>query len=95
MALDQATVARIANLARIKVSDDELQAWATDLSAIITFVEQLDEVNVDGVEPMTGVGDFSLPLRPDVVTDGGYAEVVTSNAPNGAHGFYAVPKVVE
>jgi aspartyl-tRNA(Asn)/glutamyl-tRNA(Gln) amidotransferase subunit C len=95
MALDQATVARIANLARIKVSEDELQAWATDLSAIITFVEQLDEVNVDGVEPMTGVGDFSLPLRPDVVTDGGYAEVVTSNAPNGAHGFYTVPKVVE
>ena len=71
MALDQATVARIANLARIKVSDDELQAWANDLSAIISFVEQLDEVNVDGVEPMTGVGDFSLPLRPDVVTDGG------------------------
>jgi len=95
MALDQATVARIANLARIKVSEDELQAWATDLSAIITFVEQLDEVNVDGVEPMTGVGDFSLPLRPDVVTDGGHAEVVTSNAPNGAHGFYTVPKVVE
>lgn len=95
MALDQATVARIANLARIKVSEDELQAWATDLSAIITFVEQLGEVNVDGVEPMTGVGDFSLPLRPDVVTDGGYADVVTSNAPNGAHGFYTVPKVVE
>ena len=95
MALDQATVARIANLARIKVSDDELQAWANDLSAIISFVEQLDEVNVDGVEPMTGVGDFSLPLRPDVVTDGGYADAVTSNAPEGADSFFAVPKVVE
>lgn len=95
MALDQATVARIANLARIKVTEDELQAWATDLSAIITFVEQLDEVNVDGVEPMTGVGDFQLPLRADAVTDGGYADVVTSNAPEGALGFYTVPKVVE
>lgn len=95
MALDQATVARIANLARIKVTEDELQAWATDLSAIITFVEQLDQVKVEGVEPMTGVGDFPLPMRPDVVSDGGYPEVVTSNAPNGAHGFYTVPKVVE
>ena len=95
MALDSATVARIANLARIKVTEDELQAWASDLSAIITFVEQLDEVNVDGVEPMTGVGDFSLPLRPDAVTDGGYADTVTGNAPEGALGFYAVPKVVE
>ena len=95
MALDQATVARIANLARIKVTEDELQAWATDLSAIITFVEQLDEVNVDGVEPMTGVGDFPLPLRVDAVTDGGYAEIVTGNAQEGALGFYTVPKVVE
>jgi aspartyl-tRNA(Asn)/glutamyl-tRNA(Gln) amidotransferase subunit C len=95
MALDQATVARIANLARIKVTEDELQAWATDLSAIITFVEHLDEVNVDGVEPMTGVGDFPLPLRVDAVTDGGYAEIVTGNAPEGALGFYTVPKVVE
>ena len=95
MALDQATVARIANLARIKVSDDELQAWASDLSAIITFVEQLDEVNVDGVEPMTGVGDFSLHMRADVVSDGGYADRVTGNAPEGAENFYAVPKVVE
>lgn len=95
MALDQATVARIANLARIKVSDDELQAWASDLSAIITFVEQLDEVNVDGVEPMTGVGDFPLPLRKDEVTDGGDADRVTGNAPAGSGHFYAVPKVVE
>ena len=95
MALDQATVARIANLARIKVSDDELQAWASDLSAIITFVEQLDEVSVDGVEPVTGVGDFPLPLRKDEVTDGGYADRVTGNAPEGADHFYAVPKVVE
>ncbi|HKK31203.1 MAG TPA: Asp-tRNA(Asn)/Glu-tRNA(Gln) amidotransferase subunit GatC [Alphaproteobacteria bacterium] len=95
MALDQATVARIANLARIKVSDDELQAWASDLTAIIDFVEQLDEVNTEGVEPMTGVGDFSLPMRPDVVTDGGYADAVTSNAPEGHDHFFAVPKVVE
>lgn len=95
MALDQATVARIANLARIKVSGGELQAWANDLSAIISFVEQLDEVNVEGVEPMTGVGDFPLPLRPDVVTDGGYAGAVTGNAPEAAGHFYAVPKVVE
>ncbi len=95
MALDQATVARIANLARIKVSDDELQAWASDLSAIITFVEHLDEVNVDGVEPMTGVGDFPLPMRRDEVTDGGDADRVTGNAPEALDHFYAVPKVVE
>ncbi|MGY9055804.1 MAG: Asp-tRNA(Asn)/Glu-tRNA(Gln) amidotransferase subunit GatC [Alphaproteobacteria bacterium] len=95
MALDQATVARIANLARIKVSEDELQAWATDLSAIISFVEQLDEVDTDGIEPMTGVGDFSLPLRQDVVTDGGYADTITGNAPEGTDNFFAVPKVVE
>jgi aspartyl-tRNA(Asn)/glutamyl-tRNA(Gln) amidotransferase subunit C len=95
MALDQATVARIANLARIKVSEDELQAWASDLSAIITFVEQLDEVDTTGIAPMTGVGDFPLPMRPDVVTDGGYAEIVTGNAPEGTGAFFAVPKVVE
>lgn len=95
MALDQATVARIATLARIKVTDDELQAWAEDLSRIISFVEQLDEVDVAGVDPMTGVGDFPLPMRADVVTDGGYAERVTGNAPEGHGSFYAVPKVVE
>ena len=95
MALDQAAVARIANLARIKVTDDELQAWAKDLSAIISFVEQLDQVDVTGVEPMTGVGDFSLPLRKDEADDGGYADRVTGNAPEGADRFYTVPKVVE
>jgi aspartyl-tRNA(Asn)/glutamyl-tRNA(Gln) amidotransferase subunit C len=95
MALDKATVARIATLARIRLSDDELEPLAADLSRIIGFVEQLDEVNTDGVVPMTHAGAVSLPMRDDVVTDGGDRDAILANAPGAAKGFFAVPKVVE
>lgn len=95
MALDKATVARIATLARIRLSDAELEPLAAELSGIIGFVEQLDEVNTDGVAPMTHAGMTALPMRDDVVTDGGDRDAILANAPSPAKGFFAVPKVVE
>ena len=95
MALDKATVARIATLARIRLSDDELEPLAGELSSILGFVEQLDEVNTDGVAPMSSVVAMALPMRDDKVTDGGTSDVVLGNAPRSARGFFTVPKVVE
>ncbi|SDG43149.1 MULTISPECIES: Asp-tRNA(Asn)/Glu-tRNA(Gln) amidotransferase subunit GatC [Thalassobaculum] len=95
MSLDKATVASIANLARIKVPDDRLEAMVGDLNAILGFVEQLDEVDTSGVEPLASVTGHTLPQREDAVTDGGYQARVTANAPESAHGFFVVPKVVE
>ncbi|HJM61711.1 MAG TPA: Asp-tRNA(Asn)/Glu-tRNA(Gln) amidotransferase subunit GatC, partial [Alphaproteobacteria bacterium] len=80
---------------RIRVADDELDRLAAELSNIIGWVEQLSEVNVEGVEPMTSVVDMALPARQDLVTDGGYAERVTANAPQSQDGFFLVPKVIE
>ncbi|HJN21163.1 MAG TPA: Asp-tRNA(Asn)/Glu-tRNA(Gln) amidotransferase subunit GatC [Alphaproteobacteria bacterium] len=82
-------------MARIRVADDELDRLAAELSNIIGWVEQLSEVNVEGVEPMTSVVDMALPTRQDLVTDGGYAERVTANAPQSQDGFFLVPKVIE
>lgn len=95
MSLDKATVASIAHLARINVPDDRLEAMVGDLNAILGFVEQLDEVDTASVEPLASVTGHALPQREDVVTDGGYQARVTANAPEGVHGFYVVPKVVE
>jgi aspartyl-tRNA(Asn)/glutamyl-tRNA(Gln) amidotransferase subunit C len=105
MALDRQTVARIARLARIKVPEAELDGLAGELSGIMTWIEQLNEVDTSAVEPMTSVADLTLPRRPDVVTDGGIADRILANAPGGAvliepgkptaGGFFAVPKVVE
>ena len=95
MALDRATVTHITKLARIRVADDELDRLAAELSNIIGWVEQLSEVNVEGVEPMTSVVDMALPTRQDLVTDGGYAERVTAHAPQSQDGFFLVPKVIE
>lgn len=95
MSLDPATVARIADLARIRVPQDQLEALGRELSTILGWIEQLNEVDVDGVAPMTGVGDFALPMRADVVTDGGAPEAVLANAPDRSGNFFAVPKVVE
>lgn len=95
MALDKAAVAHIASLARIRLGDDELEPMAAELSQILNFVEQLDEVNTDGVAPMTSVAAMSLPMRDDIVTDGARRDAVLGNAPGAARGFYAVPKVVE
>ncbi len=95
MALDKTTVAGIAHLARIKVEDDRLAALAGELSHILTWVEQLSEVDTENVEPMSSVVAVTLPRRKDEVTDGGYRDQVLVNAPDPAKGFYTVPKVVE
>jgi aspartyl-tRNA(Asn)/glutamyl-tRNA(Gln) amidotransferase subunit C len=95
MALDRKTVAHIARLARIKVRDDELDALAGELSGILTWVEQLQKVDVAGVEPMTGAVAMALKQRADEVTDGGVRDKVLANAPASQNGFFAVPKVIE
>lgn len=95
MSLDQAAVARIAHLARIKVPEAELGHLAGELSQILTFVEQLDEVDVAGVEPMTSATPQKLRRRPDVVTDGDQQAAVVVNGPETAEGYFVVPKVVE
>lgn len=95
MSLDAATVRRIADLARIRVAEAELDALARELGTILGWVAQLNEVATEGVAPMTGVGDFPLPMREDRVTDGGDVEAILANAPDRAGAFFAVPKVVE
>jgi aspartyl-tRNA(Asn)/glutamyl-tRNA(Gln) amidotransferase subunit C len=95
MPLDKATVARIATLARIKLPEAEREALAGELSQILTWIEQLNEVDVAGVAPMAGVAAMILPMRADGVTDGGDRDGVLRNAPQAARGFFAVPKVVE
>ena len=95
MALDKATVAHIATLARIRLSKEELELLTDELSHILTWVEQLNEVDTAGVAPMASAASVSLPMRDDTVTDGGCREAILSNAPRAARGFFAVPKVVE
>jgi aspartyl-tRNA(Asn)/glutamyl-tRNA(Gln) amidotransferase subunit C len=95
MAIDAATVRKVARLARIAVPEERLDPLAQELSGILNWIEQLGEVDTDGVEPMTSAVAATLPLREDVVTDGGNAARVLSNAPKSVDGFYVVPKVVE
>ena len=95
MSIDTATAAKVAKLARIKVEDDQLPALAEEFSAILGFIEQLNEVDVEGVEPMVSVTPMRLKRREDVVTDGDQADAVLANAPDAREGFFAVPKVVE
>ncbi len=95
MSVDTNTVRHIARLARIAVSDAEVEALAPELSNILGWIEQLQEVDVAGVAPMTAVIPNTLRLRDDVVTDGGIRDDVLANAPVAEHGFYAVPKVIE
>ena len=95
MSLDTKAVANIATLARIRVPDSELPGMVKELNGIMTWIEQLNEVNTTGVEPMSGVLARDLPRRPDAVNDGGDPNKVLANAPEPAHGFYTVPKVVE
>ncbi|HET9638790.1 MAG TPA: Asp-tRNA(Asn)/Glu-tRNA(Gln) amidotransferase subunit GatC [Allosphingosinicella sp.] len=95
MSVDATTVRHIAKLARIAVSDAEVEALAPELNNILGWVEQLQEVDVEGVEPMTAVIPNTLRLRDDVVTDGGKQGDVLANAPAAEHGFFAVPKVIE
>ena len=105
MSLDKETVARIARLARLKVPEEELAPLAGELSGIFAWIEQLNQVDTNYVEPMSSVSDVTLPMRADKVTDGGIAEKVLANAPGGAvyidpsdknaGGFFTVPKVQE
>ena len=95
MAVDEATVRRIARLARISVTDDEAKALQGELSTILDWVEQLNEVDVEGVEPMTSVVEMSMKMRDDVVADGERPAEVTANAPAKEDHFFMVPKVVE
>ncbi len=95
MALDPTTIRRIANLARIRVEDDQLEPLSHELNGILGWIEQLNEVNVDGVEPLTGGAQMAMKMRDDVVTDGGYPDKILSNAPDRHGRFFAVPKVVE
>jgi len=93
--IDIETARRVAKLARIAVPEAHLPALASELSGILTFMEQLNEVDVDGVAPMTSVTPMRLKRRADVVTDGGMQGRILSNAPDAREGFFAVPKVVE
>jgi len=95
MQVDAATVLRIARLARIKVTEEEAKALEKELSGILDWVKQLDEVDTSGIEPMTRVIPMTLKQRPDVVTDGGIADDVLANAPAREDHFFVVPKVVE
>ena len=95
MSIVKDTAARVANLARISIPDEELENVAKELSNIIGFMEQLNEVNVDNVEPMTSVTPTVLKKRTDVVNDGNQQSKVLSNAPDTREGFFAVPKVVD
>jgi aspartyl-tRNA(Asn)/glutamyl-tRNA(Gln) amidotransferase subunit C len=95
MSLDEATVARIARLARIAIPEDELRPLATELSHILEWIEQLNEVDTQGVPPMTSVVAMKLAWREDQVTDGGRPEDILANAPERQDGYFVVPKVVE
>ena len=95
MSIDIDTARKVAKLARIRVEEAALPALAGELSGILAFMEQLGEVDVTGVEPMTSVTPMRLSRRADVVTDGGIAGQILKNAPDAREGFFAVPKVVE
>jgi aspartyl-tRNA(Asn)/glutamyl-tRNA(Gln) amidotransferase subunit C len=95
MSLDPATVRRIAKLARIRLEDQEVAQLQTELNGILGWIEQLAEVDVEGVEPLTGAAQMALKMREDVVTDGGIPDRVLANAPERKDNFFTVPKVVE
>jgi len=95
MSVDTATVKKVASLARIAISEDDAERLVPELNNILGWIEQLGEVDTSAVEPMTAVIANTLRLRDDVVTDGNVRDAVLANAPQGEHGFFTVPKVVE
>jgi aspartyl-tRNA(Asn)/glutamyl-tRNA(Gln) amidotransferase subunit C len=95
MSLDHATVRRIASLARIRVEEQEVETLCQELNGILGWIEQLNEVDVTGIAPLTGAINARLAMRADVVNDGGYPDQVLGNAPERIGDFYVVPKVVE
>jgi aspartyl-tRNA(Asn)/glutamyl-tRNA(Gln) amidotransferase subunit C len=95
MAIDAATVRKVAHLARIRVEEDKLEPLAAELSGILAWIEQLNEVDTEGVAPMASTEAVKLPMRDDVVTDGGDPQIILANAPKADRNFFVVPKVVE
>lgn len=95
MSVDAATVKRIGRLARIRIEENEVATYQGELNAILGFVAQLDEVDIDGVDPMTSVTPMQLRRREDKISDGGYPEKIVANAPLSEDNFFEVPKVVE
>jgi aspartyl-tRNA(Asn)/glutamyl-tRNA(Gln) amidotransferase subunit C len=95
MSVDKDTVRRIARLARLKIEEERVEPMVNELNGILAWVEQLKEVDVEGVAPMTSVVSQRLKMRDDVVTEGGNADALMSNAPGGEDHFFVVPKVVE
>jgi len=95
MSIDIETARKVAHLARIRVAEERLPALAQEFSNILDFIEQLNEVDVEAIEPMVSVTPMPLKRREDVVTDGGYPDKILANAPDAREGFFAVPKVVE
>jgi aspartyl-tRNA(Asn)/glutamyl-tRNA(Gln) amidotransferase subunit C len=95
MAIDAATVKKVASLARIREPEDRLEALADELNGILAWIEQLNEVDTEGVEPMTSAVATKLPMREDVVSEPGDAARILANAPKSERGFFVVPKVVE
>ena len=95
MPIDKDIVTKVSNLARIKINNDQLSTISNELESVIEWIESLNEVNTDGVEPIANVSGQKLPLREDKVTDGGYSEKILNNAPEKESGFFVVPKVVE
>lgn len=95
MSIDKATVEKIAHLARIEIAPEALEPMAQELNNILAWIEQLGEVNTDGVPPMTSVVEAELPWRKDEVTDGNRVDDILANAPRSDHGFFVVPKVIE
>lgn len=95
MSIDKDTVAKVSNLARIKIDKDQLNTISNELESVIEWIDTLSEVNTDGIEPVANVSGQKLPLREDIVTDGGYSEKILKNAPEKESSFFVVPKVVE
>ena len=95
MSVDAATVKRIGRLARIRIEENEVESYQSELNAILGFIEQLTEVDVEGIEPMTSVTPMTLRRRDDVISDGGYADQIVANAPLTEDNFFMVPKVIE
>ena len=95
MSIDTETARKVAHLARIKVEEDDLPALASEFNAMLGFIDELNEVDVEGVEPMVSVTPMRLRRRADIVTEGDQAEAILKNAPDSREGFFAVPKVVE
>lgn len=95
MSMDKETVRKVANLARIEMDEERMEHMVPQLSKILSFVEQLSEVDTDNVKPLASVVDVTLPLRADVMNDGNCQDKVLANAPDSMQGFYVVPKVIE